>query len=315
VAHPDDLLNGGGPVKIAVYSPAKDEEHNVEGWYESALDADEIVLVDTGSTDNTVRIARDWMRVPVVTVTPWRFDDGFNVALAHVSADVDVCIPLHLDERLDPGWRKEIEKVWKPGVGRITFDYQWSPEISFRHDRIHARNHRWVGAAHEMTEGPGITVDSGVRIVQLPTERDRTVDSGLMELAYRENPNVRTTYYWARECFYRGRWEESRALFNKYLAMEGPDQERSEACRIVAAMVWPDQREKWLLRACSEAPQRRECWYSLAKHYYDNNQIEEAVGAAHRALSIRAADSSNSFFLQSEAWNDSILEAIIKEKT
>jgi glycosyltransferase involved in cell wall biosynthesis len=307
-------------MKIAVYSPAKNEEHNVEGWAASADGADEIVLVDTGSTDATLPVARgvggiggERIRTAQVAVTPWRFDDGFNVALAHVSADVDVCIPLHLDERLQPGWRKAIEEVWKPGVGRITFDYQWSPEISFRHDRIHSRAHRWVGAAHEMPVGSGLTVDSHVRIVQLPTDRDRTADSHLMELAYRENPTVRTTYYWARECFYRGNWVESRALFNKYLSMNGPDQERSEACRMVAKMVWPDQREKWLLRACSEAPQRRECWYSLAQHYYENDRPKEAAGAAYRALSIRTADSSNSFYLQMDAWNDAALEAIIKE--
>jgi glycosyltransferase involved in cell wall biosynthesis len=306
-------------VHIAVYSPAKNEEHNVRNWYESAKDADEVVLVDTGSTDKTLSTAynlerRDdtWnFRVEHAVVTPWRFDDGFNAALSQVSADIDIAVPLHLDERLQPGWRKELEKAWEAGGRQFTFAYEWGEGLTFRHDRIHARHgFRWVGAAHEYPSGPGPKADTDVRIVQERDQsKDRSQDDGLIELAWRENPTARTTYYWARQCAYNNRWDEARTLFQEYLGRSDAlyDQERAEACRWMARMVYPQYKESWLLRACSEAPQRRECWTDLMRFYASNGMQGEAVGALTRALKIQTQDPNNSFHLEADAWNDNAL--------
>ena len=45
-------------MKIAVYTIALNEEKFVERWYESAKDADYLMIADTGSTDKTKRIAK-----------------------------------------------------------------------------------------------------------------------------------------------------------------------------------------------------------------------------------------------------------------
>ena len=251
-------------MKIAVYAPAKNEEHNVHGWYNSAREADEIVLVDTGSTDKTVQRALELaeltpkMKLREAVVTPWRFDDGFNAALSQVSADIDIAVPLHLDERLQPGWREELEAAWRAGGRQFTFIYDWGQGLTYRHDRIHARSgYRWVGAAHEYPSGPGPRIDTNVRIVQeRDASKDRSQDDALIELAWRENPTPRTTYYWARQLYYRNRWDDARTLLQRYLAMPDAtyDQERAEACRFMARMVFQQYQEAWLLRACSESP-------------------------------------------------------------
>ena len=41
-------------MKIAVYCIALNEEKFVESWYNSAKDADYLLIADTGSTDCTV---------------------------------------------------------------------------------------------------------------------------------------------------------------------------------------------------------------------------------------------------------------------
>jgi hypothetical protein len=256
------------------------------------------------------------MRLREAVVAPWRFDDGFNAALSQVSSDIDIAVPLHLDERLQSGWREELEVAWAAGGRQFTFMYQWGPGLSFRHDRIHARKgFRWLGAAHEFPSGPGPKIDTGVRIVQERDDsKDRSQDDSLIELAWRESPTARTTYYWARQCWYRNRWDDARRLFLQYLDMKDAtyDQERAEACRIMAKMVYDQYQEAWLLRACSESPARRECWADLAYWYRDHQMPQEAAGAATRALRITEQTPQNSFHLElGTAWDDETLKEML----
>lgn len=41
-------------MKICVYAISKNEEKFVKRWYESMKEADEVFVLDTGSSDNTV---------------------------------------------------------------------------------------------------------------------------------------------------------------------------------------------------------------------------------------------------------------------
>lgn len=41
-------------MKIIVYAICKNEEKFVQGWVDTMAEADEIVVLDTGSTDGTV---------------------------------------------------------------------------------------------------------------------------------------------------------------------------------------------------------------------------------------------------------------------
>ncbi|MEI2419703.1 hypothetical protein V6O07_05470, partial [Arthrospira platensis SPKY2] len=103
-------------MKICVYAISKNEEQFVKQFCESAKDADLILIADTGSIDGTVEQARACGAVVhEICITPWRFDKARDAALALIPRDIDVCISLDLDERLEPGWREEIGRVWRPG--------------------------------------------------------------------------------------------------------------------------------------------------------------------------------------------------------
>lgn len=300
-------------LKIAVYSPAKNEEHNVADWCESAWGADEIILVDTGSNDGTQQAADvAGVLVAEVTISPWRFDVGHNVALSHVSPDIDIAIPLALDERLWPGWRGELEEAWGRGGRQFTYRYLWGNGLEYRHDRIHARHgYVWKYPAHECVIGSGPKVDTNIVIEQPGGESNprRGDDGPLIHLMLTENPgDTRAMYYSARQYYYENKWTESRALFSEYLASKTTHaQERSEACRIMSRMVWPDRREAWLLRAASECPQRREVWADLIVYYRETGQEGAARGAAARAGAITEQTPHNSFHLETWAWDDKAL--------
>ena len=70
-------------MKIAVYTIAKNEEQFVERWYNSAKNADYLLIVDTGSSDNTITAAKNLgINVVSINVNPFRFDDARNVSLS-----------------------------------------------------------------------------------------------------------------------------------------------------------------------------------------------------------------------------------------
>jgi glycosyltransferase involved in cell wall biosynthesis len=147
-------------MKIAVYTIALNEEDNVQEWYDSAKDADYLLIADTGSTDKTKRIAKKLgIKVVDISVKPWRFDDARNAALALLPDDIDMCISLDLDERLSEGWRKDLESI-DPSFTQLQYKYIWSwrdpqsrtqPQVVYLLNKVHARHgYRWKYLVHEL---------------------------------------------------------------------------------------------------------------------------------------------------------------------
>ena len=92
-------------MKVVVASIALNEEKHVRRWAESAKDADYIYLLDTGSTDDTIKIAKE-CGVTVIEhkIIPWHFSNARNYLLDRLPEDADWVINLDLDEVLIDGW-------------------------------------------------------------------------------------------------------------------------------------------------------------------------------------------------------------------
>lgn len=91
---------------ISVIIVTKNEAHNIKACLESVAFADEIIIYDSGSTDNTVEIAKAY--TSHITVTDWPGDGPQkNRALAHATSDWVLC--LDADERVSPALRQEIQ--------------------------------------------------------------------------------------------------------------------------------------------------------------------------------------------------------------
>jgi GT2 family glycosyltransferase/Flp pilus assembly protein TadD/glycosyltransferase involved in cell wall biosynthesis len=94
----------------------KDEEEMLPGCLAAARDAvDEIVVVDTGSTDNTVAIAEQFGAK--VVHFPWNgsFADARNVSIDHATGDWIVYLDAdeHLDPDSAPALRALLGKTWR----------------------------------------------------------------------------------------------------------------------------------------------------------------------------------------------------------
>ena len=199
-------------MRVIVYAICKDEEKNVDLWYDSMKEADAIYVLDTGSTDNTVEmlLSKPNVIVKQQIITPWRFDTARNESLEMVPHDVDVCVCTDLDERFTPGWRQEIEKVWTKATTRGRYVYNWSfnddgtPGVSFVLDKIHSRHgYSWIHQVHEVLTNEIEEVAVEIPIVlnhYQDREKSRAMYLEILERAVREDPNdSRDVYCLARE--------------------------------------------------------------------------------------------------------------------
>jgi len=97
-------------MKIAIYSICKNEEQHVEDFIKTVKDFDEVVVVDTGSTDNTVNLLRaSGINVHVFPVKQEEFDFAKvrNLSKSLLSDDVDWCGFLDFNERFE-----NYNKIW-----------------------------------------------------------------------------------------------------------------------------------------------------------------------------------------------------------
>lgn len=287
-------------MKIAVYAISKNEEEFVERFCKSAEKADLIVIADTGSTDGTAQKARDCGAVVHdICITPWRFDKARDAALALLPRDIDVCISLDLDEILEPGWREEIERVWKEDTTRLRYKFDWGCGISFYYEKIHHRHgYHWHHPCHEYPRP-----DQRIKEVYAHTDMllvshhpDPTKSRGqyldLLKVAVTEDPRCpRNAFYYARELTFYSKWLDAVVALNKYLDMPEANwpNERSYAYRLLGKSyeALGQHPEEWYKLAAVEAPNTREPWMALADWYYKQQNWQECLNAANKALEIK----------------------------
>lgn len=273
--------------------------------------ADYILVADTGSTDNTVALATELgIKVIQVNISPWRFDDARNAALAALPADIDLCIALDMDEVLVDGWRGHLESL-SSLVTRPRYKYVWSwgadgsEGLTYGGDKIHARsNYRWKHPVHEVVGCTGDEVQAwcGLEIHHHPdNSKSRSQYFGLLELAKSESPECdRTAFYYARELFFYGRHAEAALEFQRHLnlprAVWRP--ERAASMRYLAKCGVDS--EYWFWRACAEYSGGREPWVDLAEYYYGVGSWSRVVLACQMALGI--TEKPLEYLCESDAW-------------
>lgn len=306
-------------MRVAVYTIALNEEHFIERWYESAKDADYLLIADTGSTDDTLLTAAKYgIEVASILVKPWRFDNARNAALALLPEDIDYCIALDMDEVLLPGWREKLEKAFEHGATRPRYQYTWSwkdkeetiPGLQYGGDKIHSRfGYRWKHPVHEVLVTDRIDevqVWSDLEIHHHPDHsKSRSQYMPLLKVAVDEDPmDDRNTHYYARELFFNYQLEEAKKEFIRHLSLPRATwkPERAASMRYIAKCSQGKEREEWFIKAVNETPNRREALVDLAKFYYENQQWDKCLEYAEKAISIK--EKPLEYLCEDEAWGD-----------
>lgn len=300
-------------MKIAVYTIALNEEQFVQRWYESAKDADHLLIADTGSTDGTVELAKSFgINVVSISVKPWRFDDARNAALALLPDDIDMCVSLDMDELLVGNWREKLETV-SPKTTRPRYKYTWNfiddkPGLQFGGDHIHARhNYRWKHPVHEVLVADRITEVQEWTDIEVHHKADSTKSRGqylpLLELSTKEDPwEVRNAFYYARELFFYEKYKQATIEFKRYLTLPGAvwAPERAAAYRYMAKCD-PENALEHLLNALKEDSSRREAAVDLANYFYEKEDWAQVLSYAKLAVSI--TEKPLDYLCEEFAWN------------
>lgn len=308
--------------KVCVYAIAKNEEQFVDRWMDHVSEADLVVVLDTGSTDHTIeKFKSRGALVYQSKADKFRFDSARNECLEYIPKDVDICVSADVDDVIEYGWRKNLEKAWKKDTTRGFYLYNWSfneegqPLVQYTHNRIHARHgYHWIYPTHEIVEYIGEGEEkpvflTGVVYNHYPDgAKDRSLNLPLLELAVEENPNSnRNLHYLGREYLFCQEWDKAIDMLKRYLDDPNStwDEERSASMRFIARAYREkkdySKSKKWLYLAMAETPNAREPYVERAQLAYLEQDWPAVYYFIHEALKIK--EKSYGYVNEGFAWD------------
>lgn len=298
-------------MKIAVYGISKNEEKYIRDWIISAQKADGIFLLDTGSTDKTLEIAKEFqdqgyinLEINQEIISPWRFDIARNKSLAMIPEGYDIAICLDLDEQLVPGWRGIVEKNWKQGLDRLRYKYVWSwtesgePDLIYHADKIHSlkSGFKWIHPVHEVLDCDKDGYEyqyfiDDILIEHYPdNSKPRSQYLPLLELAVKERPDdQRNLHYLGREYFYYKMYNEAIHTLLKHAAISTWPEEKSFSLRYISMCYWflgnIQEAFKYGIASCYTS-NLRETWIWVCEMFFSQKNWQGLIWAASELLKI-----------------------------
>jgi hypothetical protein len=235
IPHTFDIDQGAGAVRhrltIACCLIVRDAEGTIEATLASVAPwVDELIVVDTGSVDETVAICQGW------TDRIYHFDwvDSFASArqYAYDQATADWIMHLDADDVLNDGDQIRLSvAAADPPVGGLAWRYITQRDPSGRavseiwRERITRRGaYHWEGRVHEVLipDGPWVTVpDESVSVEHLgyadpQASARRNVRLGELQLAEQMVPRRRTLWYLGRDCCVLQEWQRAAFYLEAY---------------------------------------------------------------------------------------------------
>lgn len=222
--------------KISVVMIVKNEEAMLETCLRSVQGADEIIVVDTGSIDNTIAIAIH----NLVKVHNFEWCDDFAAArnFALSKATGDWVLSIDADEVLEEGGIEELKELLATeknaiGITMSSVNDQYNVPRLFK--RIPST--KWVGKIHEViNDRDMLNTDTIIEYGTSPAhDLDPKRNIRIMEKVAEEDPNnSRNLFYLGREYGYYGEWEKAIDTLNKYFPIATWLPERADAYFIQA---------------------------------------------------------------------------------
>lgn len=213
--------------KLSACLIVKNEKDHIRDVLSSLAGVDEIIVVDTGSQDNTVELAREF--TPDV-FTDYQWNDDFAEARNHAlnKCTGDWVISIDADEILEPGGVAKIRALLENArpdqlhfsvdmTAKFTGNKHNLPRIIRNDGQV-----RWVGAAHEtlypvQRNLTDIVIEYGSSTAHA-LDPDRMLRI-LAKVCDSLEATPRDLYYYAREYYYRQDYVNAMRIWEEYVSI------------------------------------------------------------------------------------------------
>ncbi|MEG6586417.1 glycosyltransferase [Dendrosporobacter sp. 1207_IL3150] len=279
---------------ISLCMIVKNEEAVIGRCLESAKDiVDEFIIVDTGSTDKTKEIVKNYN----TKIYDFEWINDFAAArnYAFSLATKDYILWLDADDVIMPDDKQkflELKSALVPTVDAVNMFYNLtvnqSGQVSsrLRRNRLVKRekNFRWIGAVHEYIEVYGNIVSSDIAVTHSPVEHDANRNLLIYEKRQRNGEvfSPRDLYYYANELYDHQLYNRAIEFYQKFLATnQGWVEDNIGACGKLADCFYnlkdSENQLKYIYMSFKYGPPRAEFCCRLGYYHMNLNQLEQAI--------------------------------------
>lgn len=256
--------------------------------------ADEIIIVDTGSSDKTKEIALGY--TDHVYDFVWCDDFGKARNYSFLKATKDYCMWLDADDIITA---ENIEKIKKLKIDldpinsivmmkyHTAYDEKGIPTFSYYRERLIKReaHSQWEGVIHEVIPLNGRLLYQDIaishkKLKQGDKNRNLRIFETLLHKGRTLNP--RELFYYARELYYHERYEDAIHAFRTFLDdKEGWLENNIDACEMMGYCFYRLQDEDNALLSFFQSflydQPRSELCCDIGKHFFDRMEYKMAI--------------------------------------
>ena len=300
-------------ITISLCMIVRNEEAVLRRCLDSVSPAvDEIIVVDTGSTDATKEIARHCGAH--VYDFPWQEDFSAARNYSFSLAKMDYCLWLDADDVVETDDLRRLlalKETLPPDTDLVmlpyhtAFDEEGQPVFVYDRERLirRAAGFRWEGAVHEAIAPQGKVVYGDAAITHRKEgsgDPDRNLRIYRRLLAEGKPLSPRDQFYYARELTTHGLDQEAVEVLTAFLdSGQGWVENQLEACRTLSEcyerLGKPEEAFKALVRALRFEPPRAELCCALGLFFFRREAWRSAIYWYEQAMT-RPDDSRSGGF-------------------
>lgn len=281
----------------------KDEEDVIARSINCALTvADEVIVVDTGSSDGSKKIAADLG----AKVYDFEWCDDFSAArnYSFSLASGDYVMWLDADDIIEEQSAQLIKELVSAGGFDVAMLKYVSGNLTYYRERIlrRAMDFVWKGAVHEVIAPRGKVIYSPARIVhdkKKPGDPLRNLFIYQRLIARGVSLDERQKFYYGRELFYNSMYSQAIAVLQEFLNEDGWAVNKAEACRTLyfCYMQLGNQSAALgcLARAFVYLPPRAQDCCILGAHFLAGDNLSGAEYWYRRALDCPESEEEGGF--------------------
>ena len=290
-------------ITISLCMIVKNEEQLLRRCLNSAKSvADEIIIVDTGSEDQTKQIAREFTD----RVYDFEWIDDFAAArnFSFSKATMEFCMWLDADDVLLPeeaGKLKALKEALRAQDAdivmlpyHVAYNEEGDPSFTYYRERLirTGAGLEWQGAVHEAITPRGKILYGNAAVChkkEKPGDPNRNLRIFERMLAEGKPLSPRHRYYYGRELYYQGQYNRAQAVLEDFLQQGGGWVENEiEACQLLFRCALAQGRGEEALGALLysfrfDAP-RAEICCCLGEYFLTREQYTQAIYWYEQAL-------------------------------